>query len=311
MKTVAIVGADPKTRELAPYDNKNIDIWTLNQAGKLAWARRWDALFQVHDKGIIQVNQYSQDYWEWLKEERGKPIYMLKPLPEIPDAVQYPLDEVIKSLPCEPRMFGSSMTYMLALAAYLKYEKVMLFGIEMKWQSEYGYQRETFLYWYGLLQGMGIKMEKHCGFLLFDRPLYGTETNWIVQPSRFAKRVTQLGKEIRRAEAKASTWSTDDVAKYTASLQDFGYLYGRRAEAERYYKMLSDMQEKTDQIIIDTGEPERAIKTLIPQLHEARLNVERALGMDDKKMYSEAVFAMAQIAGRIYENEDLKKEAPV
>ena len=276
-----------------------------------SWAKRWTALFQVHSPGLLKVNQYQNEYWEWLTKKHGKPIYMLSVNPEIPDAVQYPLDEIKQAFPfAEPKMFGSSVTYMLALAAYLKYEKVELYGVEMKWESEYGYQRETFLYWYGLLQGMGIKIERHCGDGLFSNPTYGVETNWIETPERFARRARLLGEKIKRAEAKIPKWKKD-IQSWTDKAQDLGILYGRKLEAERYQKMLQDMLDKSGQSIIDTGEPERAIKSYIPILHTLRMDVERAMGANDTGKYSELVIQMSQVAGRIKENEDLKKESPL
>ncbi len=309
MKTVAIVGTHIDTRANAPYANQDVDIWVMNQAAQASWTPRYTACFQLHEEAVLQVNQYNTEHWNWLTQKHGKPVYMFEVNPKVPDSVKYPLDEIVKSLPCEPRMFSSTVAYMLALAAYLKYDKVLLYGMEMTWESEYGYQREGFTYWVGLLQGMGIIVERYCADNVFVRPLYGKENIWYQTPERWSKRLTLLNKQIVRQDKKAKSLA-GAVLKYTEAIIQLGRLYGRHAEATRYEAMFREMMTKTGKAIMDTGEPERMMKVIRPQLLEARDLANQALGKNSKEAYTQAIFAMSILEGQIDENNDILKEAP-
>ena len=86
-KTVAIVGTHPDTRDNAPFDDPNIDIWVFNEvAGKNVkqddgsfrpWAWRVDAVFQMHLPLIYRslLNRSDPKHWEWLQKEQDFPVY--------------------------------------------------------------------------------------------------------------------------------------------------------------------------------------------------------------------------------------------
>jgi hypothetical protein len=179
----------------------------------------------------------------------------------------------------------------------------LLYGIEMKWASEYGYQRETALYWVGFLQGLGIKIERHCAQSLFVHPLYGIETVNKQDPARMARRITLLNKQIRRQE-KATQAETDRV-KFAAELAKLGELLGRKTQAERYHKLFCDQEKETGIAVLDTGEPEREKRNLEPQLEEAKAMMNQALGAGDVKKYVAMVSAVANLKGQIMENDDM------
>lgn len=76
-KTVAICGFAPTTRHLAPYNDPNVEIWSLNEAyfynflvdkdGK----DRWDRWFQMHQRWSFSRsnNENHHEHWKWLKGE--------------------------------------------------------------------------------------------------------------------------------------------------------------------------------------------------------------------------------------------------
>ena len=89
MKTLAIVGSHPATRDNAPWDNHSIDIWVFNEAAREAWVKRWDAVFQLHKPTIYRNpnNRTDPKHWEWLQQVHGKPIYMQAHDPMVPDSI--------------------------------------------------------------------------------------------------------------------------------------------------------------------------------------------------------------------------------
>ena len=48
-KTVALVGMAFTSCSLAPWDDKDVEIWGLNEQHYYPWMKRWDRWFQLHD----------------------------------------------------------------------------------------------------------------------------------------------------------------------------------------------------------------------------------------------------------------------
>jgi hypothetical protein len=189
MKSVAIVGGGP-TRKQAPWSDQTWEIWTMNEAASKS-GNRSEAVFQMHDPGVYQspMNQTDPNHWEWLKKLHNIKIYMQKIDPEVPDSVEYPLKEIVDSLlknvlikgkndreliPVD--LFTFTGSYAVALAIYLGYDRIRLYGIDMIHTNEYRYQREGFAFWVGVAGGKGIELEIYGAESIFKRPLYGYET---------------------------------------------------------------------------------------------------------------------------------------
>lgn len=252
MKKLAIVGSGPDTRENAPFDDTSFDIWVFNEAANAKWCKRWDACFQMHEPEIYKGhNTKDAHHWEWLQQEHGKPIYMQEVDPLIPDSVAFPLEKA-KEL-CGVQMFPTSFAYMAALAVLQGYKQVRIYGVELS-ASEYQYQANGYLFWFGFLRGkLGTKNVDsavlHLDKNIFDVPLYGYEGAFAFGMEYFAERAKQLDAEWNAAEKHAQnmlkvidrTMSKNEfdklpgiVSEYTASVQKCGELAGALAEAERY-----------------------------------------------------------------------------
>jgi len=78
--SLAIVGSHPATRELAPYEDPNFEIWLFNEAAmKPEIYRRWDALLQMHKPEVYAstANWVNPEHWPWLQRDHGdKRIFM-------------------------------------------------------------------------------------------------------------------------------------------------------------------------------------------------------------------------------------------
>lgn len=190
MKRVAIVGGGP-TRKLAPFDDLSVEIWQLNEAPGIT-GKRCDVCFQMHDPGIYKdpKNRVDPNHWEWLKQYHGDmKIYMQKVDPEVPNSAELPYrdmcDKLLRDIlqigkrdralhPVE--LFTFSGVYAVALAIFLGYSHILVYGIDLINTEEYRYQRESFAFWIGYAAGYGVKLEIYGAETLFNRPLYGYET---------------------------------------------------------------------------------------------------------------------------------------
>ena len=151
--TVAIVGFSPDSRHLAPYDDEDTEIWSLNEAGIQPWMKRWDRWFQLHPRKNFTDpnNRNDPNHFAWLQAQT-KPIYMQKQYQVVPASVKYPIKEVKKLY---GSYYTSSVAYMLALAMLEGFERIELYGVSMGNQTEYNYQRANGEYLIGLARGLG------------------------------------------------------------------------------------------------------------------------------------------------------------
>jgi len=252
LKKLAIVGSGTQTRSNAPFDDESFDIWVFNEAANSEWCKRWTACFQIHPEGIYKGhNTKDPHHWEWLKQKHGKPIYMQAVDPEVPDSVAFPLEEA-KAL-AGVQMFPTTFAYMAALAIMQGYEEIRIFGVELS-ASEYEYQANGYLFWFGFLRGRLGSENVDSAVLYLDKnifnvPLYGYEGNFTFGKEFFESRVTfhdgewkaqekslgNIKKAIERAIEKNDFEKVQSlVAQYQTAAISAGESAGALAEAERY-----------------------------------------------------------------------------
>jgi len=283
-KTVAIVGSHPATRGLFDFDRTDCDTWLFNEAlaDPMKWAKRADAVFQMHAPEIWKspANRNDPKHYEWLKSGDTPTIYMREQYPEVPKAVRYPLEEVQKTLLLNfnyTRYFTSSVAYAIALAVYKGYERIELYGVEMETNTEYMYQRDCVAFWTGMAIGRGIDV--YAPIRLFETPfLYGYEGGANLDMSIYQKRVDELTPiaadlKGRYTEARVLVdemlrdWdggneSGQKIVKAVMDLSrlanQFGMTDGTVQEAERYLAKCNIMLLVADAYIISRQEYEAA-----------------------------------------------------
>jgi hypothetical protein len=153
---VAIVGFATETRHLAPFDQDTFEIWGVNNI--YSYVSRVDVLFEMHDKNEALTIKRHTDHYNWMKVEAAKqkiPIYMLKHFEEIPTSIAYPISEIRAEF---GDFFTNSIAYTIALAIYMKYKEIHIYGVGSGDFSfgEYLDQREGISYYIGLARGRGI-----------------------------------------------------------------------------------------------------------------------------------------------------------
>lgn len=174
---MALVGFSMTTRHLVPYDDKDTEIWGINDAYKTeGFMKRWDRWFQLHPLNYLAVQDNSPrdlEHLQWLKQNHKFPIYMQEHYPDMPASVKYPLGDVCKKF--GRKYLTSSFAFMFGLAALEGFERIELYGFDMKTFSEYANQRPNTEYMIGKAEGWGIDVYIPVGSSLCKGPIYGYE----------------------------------------------------------------------------------------------------------------------------------------
>lgn len=185
IKKVAIVGGS-SSREEAPIMDESWEVWGLGaKRHSLPRATRW---FEIHS-----IPQLKRHYSK--KNKRGCenhlnflasldcPVYMQKPHPQVPNSVAYPLAKVLKEC---GRCFTSSISYMIGLAIYERFEGIGIWGVQMVSKKEYIHQWAAVRYLLALAKqrGIGVYLHPQCPIPIPDKPelpytdvLYGYHWN--------------------------------------------------------------------------------------------------------------------------------------
>jgi hypothetical protein len=99
LRSLAIVGSHPDSREKAPFDDPNYEIFLFNEAPqKTEIYKRWDTSLQIHKPEVYtsETNWVNKDHWKWLQQDHGpdKRIFMQEADPRVPNSVRYPIEGV-------------------------------------------------------------------------------------------------------------------------------------------------------------------------------------------------------------------------
>jgi hypothetical protein len=145
---IAIVGMSESAKD-APWDDPSWQKWGL--ANDVANFARFDAHFEIHDMKLLEGHYGGRldDYLERLEECDN--LYMQDRY--LPNAIRYPFGLV------EPYL-QSSVAHMFALAMTMA-DAISLYGVDMKAEGEYAYQKPNMEYLIGLARGRGIEVLIH------------------------------------------------------------------------------------------------------------------------------------------------------
>jgi hypothetical protein len=187
-KKCAIVGTAGTWRE-TPWNDPDLDIWTLNDAYMLGFPRI-DVHFEMHpldkfvfrpkDKkfvthGDIPPGHYlrPEGHLEWLEEASSKDTLIVTqddPPPSWNMAVKYPRAEMEQEFEdflwvdkTWHRPYASSgPLWMMLLALHMGYEEIGIWGIHLATEREYVEQRPNFegIIYYAIGKGVKIYLPK-------------------------------------------------------------------------------------------------------------------------------------------------------
>ena len=172
MRQVAIAGLAKSTHDDAPYEDPDWEVWGL------PWdEEKWtyfDRLFDIHPLDCIRkaTPSFYRDGYEDRLRELERPLYMQEDYVDIPNAIEYPLQEVSDLV---GDYYNSSIAYMLALAIFEQVDKIGIWGVDMAdhgepgHADEYMYERPNCEYLLGFAKAKGIEiyLPDECPLLKF------------------------------------------------------------------------------------------------------------------------------------------------
>lgn len=183
-KTVAFVGMAVSSCALAPFEDKDVEIWALNEMHNWKWLKRATRWFQIHATQLWQRDLAKRNVYghrEWLKENPlDIPIYMQYWNEQVPKSVAYPLREVcakffknVRRGDAKIKYFTSTFAYMMGIALLEEFDRIELYGFEMAANDEYIEQKGCAEFWIGLAMGLGVEIYLPPNSLLLFSNLYG------------------------------------------------------------------------------------------------------------------------------------------
>lgn len=236
-KKIAICGFAASTRNLAPWDDLEYEIWGLNQLYR--HIPRVDRMFDIH-RNWREDNVEGTDHPGWLAQ-CGVPVYMVDREPLVPTSVRYPLERMINKV-TGVDYFTSTVAFMLALAIWELDEQIEgemerlpaddpvmgdirkmrrwlsdrymereigIFGIDLVVGTEYEYQKQCVEYLLGLANARGITIRiPPQAALLKQLWRYGYEiepAQWPVKKREIDKRLEALQNERMQLMARIHT----------------------------------------------------------------------------------------------------------
>ena len=195
---VAIVGFTDSNK-MAPYNDKTIEHWGCNELYN--YVPRLDVLFEVHSREEFGENfgsNHGPKHVEWLKKS-PIPVYMAREYKDIPQCIPMPWYKLLH-MTKNSFYINNQISLMVAMAVFMEYKWIGLFGCEMAHHTELGTQRPSVEWWLGLAEGKGIEIFLPEGCSLLNTPfVYGLErgSKWTMMLQEYSRlygaRVNEFG----------------------------------------------------------------------------------------------------------------------
>ncbi len=174
---VAIVGMAPRSRDDAPFRDKDFEIWVSNEM--YGYVPRFDVLFEVHDWKEFQAKKRNSKHYDWMKWNVTFPIYMSAEFKEIPMSTLYPYQEIIANY---GMYIVSTVVLQFLLALHMGYDEIHVYGCSLSTKEEqYSLQKACFEHHLGYAMGLRkatgkpvIYIPKNCELLKCDH-IYGKD----------------------------------------------------------------------------------------------------------------------------------------
>jgi hypothetical protein len=195
---VAILGTVPVSKMMAPFDDKEWEIWVCSPGNRGAIPRvtRWFEIHGVVDMMGPENNGWRDEYFAWLKTQTF-PVYMQEPNDLLPQAQVFPAKALLDEFGRFGRMsFTSSISWMIAFAIHQGATEIGIYGVDMAADQEaYSSQKAGCLNMMWLADQRGIKVTVPLESCLATMPpLYG-----YAEASRMGRKLVVRELEIAKA----------------------------------------------------------------------------------------------------------------
>lgn len=159
---VCIIGcSDSKT--LAPVTDPNYEFWGVNNLFLTMPQVPWTRWFEIHEithdgahylrRGKREFRGMTVDkYWDKVKNLPCM-TYVQKQWPDMKNGVLYPVKKITNIF---GRYFTNTISWQIALALFMGFKKIDIYGVDMAVGSEYGHQRPSCEYFIGIATGLGV-----------------------------------------------------------------------------------------------------------------------------------------------------------
>lgn len=222
MKTVALVGSGATTM-YAVKDSKADEVWSLSwmydQTIYPDVLPRMDRMFELHPFWYFQLSDKTEliNHWRWMQQEHDYPVYIQKEEEgvTIPSGVVFPFDDInddlfggrlLSLMPDgtyeEDLYYSCSISFMVALAIYEKFDAIELYGMEMQTTTEYKYQVPGANFMTGLAVGRGIKIIRPKNSTFARGALYAYEVAQMITRSQLDSGLEDYTKQLKNEIAK-------------------------------------------------------------------------------------------------------------
>lgn len=217
-KKIALIGSAPSSVALAPYDDPTWEIWACSP-GSVPHLKRVNAFFELH-RWEPGKPWFALDYLNFLAGLKC-PVYMIAPVAMVPMSVAYPKDDILKEF--GPWDFGSTLSWMMALAIKQGATEISFYGVDMSAKEEYIAQRSGC---HAL-----IKEARRRGIIVNVPPesdlmqpfkLYGFCETHPMHIKLLARKEELLGRK-RDAEARMAS-ARDEFMFYCGAVDDLEYM---------------------------------------------------------------------------------------
>jgi len=148
--TVVIVGRGKITRDLVDYERDDCEYWGVNDAYN--YMQKVDVIFQLHERSRLENFPRGKEHLKILKS-LDIPIVTVKKWSDIPTSVAYPWKEVISVY---GDYFTNTISEMIALALYMKYKRIELYGCDFVDERERRLQLPSITHYIGIAIGHKI-----------------------------------------------------------------------------------------------------------------------------------------------------------
>ena len=167
MKTLRIIGLGPSAVEAPPHEiGDGVEVWGIQYCWKHFTLDR--AFVMDEREWIIAKNHSFDTPIDVAGDMRnaGIPIYTANKWEDVPNTIEYPIEEIKKAFPV--RYFMNSFAYMFALAIYEGFERIETYGIDFRYFTDLGGEMEykhnwldethCGAFWAGVAVGRGIEV---------------------------------------------------------------------------------------------------------------------------------------------------------
>ena len=223
MKEVCLLGFAKSTQHYAWELPETVPIWSLNNAFMKGFPRL-DVVFDPHPIEHIAHPVYikgrpDHDRIEWLRTNTEIPVYMQKAYPEVPMAVRYPIEDVIRMVgPEGANELTSNFSLMMAFALLNDYKRIHVAGFNMsrKNNSDYIHQIPGGKYMIGFARGRGVEVIGPDDSSLFQKnKIYGYQGTSMITRRTLEMHLAGYDKQLKQHDADFISWKAilDDRSK--------------------------------------------------------------------------------------------------